>query len=82
MSTATALKFQNDAKQMAVKRLQERKKSLLVLILRHLADSDYIETYRKLETEAGLNLSQVTRLTRCMTSRALRQLAHAELKKV
>ncbi len=59
MSTATTLKFQNDAKQMAAKRLQERKKGLLVLILRHLADSGYIDTYKKLETEASLSLEQV-----------------------
>ncbi len=59
MSTATALKFQNDAKQMAAKRLQERKKGLLVLILRHLADSGYRDAYKRLETEAGLSLDQV-----------------------
>lgn len=59
MSTATALKFQNDAKQLAAKRLQERKKSLLVLILRHLADFGYKDAYKRLETEAGVSLDQV-----------------------
>lgn len=59
MSTATALKFQNDAKQLAAKRLQERKKGLLVLILRHLADYGYRDAYKRLETEAGLSLDQV-----------------------
>ncbi len=59
MSTATALKFQNDAKQLAAKRLQERKKGLLVLILRHLADFGYKDAYKRLETEAGVSLDQV-----------------------
>ena len=59
MSTATALKFQNDAKQLAARRLQERKKSLMVLILRHLADSGYVDSYKKLEAEAGVSLEQV-----------------------
>ncbi len=59
MSTATALKFQNDAKQLAAKRLQERKKGLLVLILRHLADFGYRDAYKRLEIEAGVSLDQV-----------------------
>lgn len=60
MSTAIATKFQNDARQLATKRLQERKKSVLTLILRHLADSGYIDAYKKLETEASLSLDQVS----------------------
>lgn len=60
MSTATALKFQNDAKQLACKRLQERKKGVMVLILRHLADSGYTDAYKKLETEAKISLDQVS----------------------
>lgn len=59
MSTATASKFQSDAKQLACKRLQERKKGVLVLILRHLADSGYVDAYKKLESEANLSLDQV-----------------------
>ncbi|DBA79175.1 hypothetical protein WJX77_012098 [Trebouxia sp. C0004] len=59
MSTATALVFQNDAKQLVAKRLQERKKGLLVLILRHLADFGYKEAYKRLEAEAGVSLDQV-----------------------
>ncbi|KAL3137848.1 Katanin p60 ATPase-containing subunit A-like 2 [Trebouxia sp. C0009 RCD-2024] len=60
MSTVIATKFQSDAKQLASKRLQERKKSILVLILRHLADSGYIDAYKKLESEAKLSLDQVS----------------------
>ena len=60
MSTATASKFQNAAKQQACKRLQERKKAVLVLILRHLADSGYVDAYTKLENEANLSLDQVS----------------------
>lgn len=61
MSSATALKFREDAKQLALKRLQDRKRSLLVLILRHLADSGYIQACKKLESEANLTLDQVQR---------------------
>ena len=60
MTTASATKFQNAANQMAARRVHERKKGLVVLILRHLADSGYVETYKKLESEAGLSLDQVT----------------------
>lgn len=60
MTTATASKFLNDAKQLACKRLQERRKAVLTLILRHLADSGYVDTYKKLETEANLSLDQVS----------------------
>lgn len=60
MSTAIASKFQIDAKQQACKRLQERKKAVLVLILRHLADSGYVDAYKKLENEANLSLDQVS----------------------
>ena len=60
MSTATAMKFQNDAKQLATKLLQERKKAVLVLTLRHLVDLNYFEAYKKLEAEAGLSLDQVS----------------------
>ena len=60
MATGTASKFQNDAKQLACKRLQERRKALLVLVLRHLADSGYTDAYKKLEIEANLSLDQVS----------------------
>lgn len=59
MSSVTAFKFREDAKQLAAKRMQERKRSLLVLILRHLADSGYTQACNKLETEAHLTLEQV-----------------------
>ena len=59
MSSATVLKFREDARQLAAKRLQERKRSLLVLILRHLADSGYVQSSQKLESEANLKLDQV-----------------------
>lgn len=67
MTTATASKFQNDAKQLACKRLQERRKALLILILRHLADSGYIDAYKKLETEANLSLDQVSNCVSAMS---------------
>lgn len=59
MSSATALKFRDDAKQLAAKRLRDRKRSLLVLILRHLADSGYVQACKQLESEANLTLDQV-----------------------
>lgn len=75
MSTATALKFQNEAKQLASKLLQERKKAILVLILRHLADSGYTDAYKKLEGEASLSLGQASsQVTLVCASLKLRQL--------
>lgn len=59
MSSATMLRFREDARQLVAKRLQDRKRSLLVLILRHLADSGYVQTCQKLESEANLKLDQV-----------------------
>ena len=66
MSTATATKFQNDAKQLASKRLQERKKAVIVLILRHLADSGYTDAYKQLENEASVSLDQVSNAVTAM----------------
>ena len=71
MSTATALRFQNDAKQLANKLLQARKKALLVLTLRHLADSGYTDAYKKLEAESGLSLEEVNMSALHVLSEAL-----------
>lgn len=59
MSSATALKFREDAKQLASKRLQDRKRNVLVLIMRHLADAGYVQACQKLQSEANLHLDQV-----------------------
>ena len=59
MSSATALKFREDAKQLASKRLQDRKRNVLVLIMRHLADAGYLQACQKLQSEANLSLDQV-----------------------
>lgn len=60
------MKFQNDAKQLATKLMQERKKAVMVLIMRHLVDCNYVEAYKKLETEAGLSLDQVSNQLPCV----------------
>ncbi len=40
------------------RRAQERRRSTLVLILRHLCDGGYIESYERLAREANLDLSK------------------------
>lgn len=43
---------------MQEKREAERRRALLVLILRHLADHGYIEAAERLSTEANVSLSK------------------------
>ncbi|GIL78028.1 hypothetical protein Vretimale_7368 [Volvox reticuliferus] len=59
MSELAALKALSKAKESEEKRLQERRRNVLVLILRHLADHGYTDTYEKLCSESNLNLQKV-----------------------
>ncbi|GLC47507.1 Katanin p60 ATPase-containing subunit A-like 2 [Pleodorina starrii] len=59
MSELAALKAISKAKESEEKRLQERRRNVLVLILRHLADHGYADTYEKLCTESNLSLQKV-----------------------
>jgi len=44
----------SQAKDNEEKKMQERKKALLVLICRHLCDYGYIESAERLQTEGGV----------------------------
>ncbi|GFR44569.1 hypothetical protein Agub_g5842, partial [Astrephomene gubernaculifera] len=59
MSELAALKSLSKARESEEKRLQERRRNVLVLILRHLADHGYVDTYEKLCTETNLSLQKV-----------------------
>jgi katanin p60 ATPase-containing subunit A1 len=61
MSTdVLGVRSSSKAREAEEKRLQERRRSTLVLILRHLCDSGYIEAYERLSKEANLDLSKVS----------------------
>jgi katanin p60 ATPase-containing subunit A1 len=59
MSELAALKSLSKAKEGEEKRLQERRRNVLVLMLRHLADHGYADTYERLCAESNLNLQKV-----------------------
>lgn len=63
MADALLLKVAARAREGAEKREQERRRSALVLILRHLCDFGYVETYERLCTESNLSLSKVIKVT-------------------
>ncbi|KAG2495460.1 hypothetical protein HYH03_006405 [Edaphochlamys debaryana] len=59
MSELAALKALSKAKDSEEKRLQERRRNVLVLIMRHLVDHGYVETYERLCTETNLSLQKI-----------------------
>eukprot|EP00195_Chlamydomonas_chlamydogama_P007559 CAMPEP_0202907358 /NCGR_PEP_ID=MMETSP1392-20130828/42210_1 /ASSEMBLY_ACC=CAM_ASM_000868 /TAXON_ID=225041 /ORGANISM="Chlamydomonas chlamydogama, Strain SAG 11-48b" /LENGTH=97 /DNA_ID=CAMNT_0049596195 /DNA_START=126 /DNA_END=416 /DNA_ORIENTATION=- len=59
MSDLQALKALSKARESEEKRLAERRRNALVLIMRHLVDSGYIDAYEKLSTECNLSLNKV-----------------------
>ncbi|KAG2428803.1 hypothetical protein HXX76_011503 [Chlamydomonas incerta] len=59
MSELAALKALSKAKESEEKRIQERRRNIIVLILRHLADHGYSDTYERLCTESNLTLQKV-----------------------
>ncbi|GAX76581.1 hypothetical protein CEUSTIGMA_g4027.t1 [Chlamydomonas eustigma] len=58
MSDLQALKYVARAREAEEKRLSERRRHVLVLILRHLVDFGYIESYEKLSSESNLSLQK------------------------
>jgi katanin p60 ATPase-containing subunit A1 len=60
-----AARSQSKAREAEERRAQERRRSTLVLVLRHLCDSGYIESYERLAREANLDLSKARSLRRC-----------------
>ena len=63
MAELAALKALSKAKETEEKRLQERRRNVLVLILRHLADHGYADTYERLCSESNLSLQKASRLS-------------------
>jgi katanin p60 ATPase-containing subunit A1 len=61
MSELAALKVASKARESEEKRLAERRRNVLVLIMRHLADFGYLDTYEKLSCECNMSLSKVRR---------------------
>lgn len=59
MSDLSALKALSKAREGEEKRLAERRRAILVLMLRHLADHGYSETYERLCGESNLSLGKV-----------------------
>eukprot|EP00297_Palpitomonas_bilix_P007418 CAMPEP_0113872058 /NCGR_PEP_ID=MMETSP0780_2-20120614/2990_1 /TAXON_ID=652834 /ORGANISM="Palpitomonas bilix" /LENGTH=485 /DNA_ID=CAMNT_0000857523 /DNA_START=77 /DNA_END=1534 /DNA_ORIENTATION=+ /assembly_acc=CAM_ASM_000599 len=50
------MKAENEARQREEKKVQDRKRNLLVLVSRYLADSGYFESSDKVQSEAGVSL--------------------------
>ncbi|MEW5316021.1 MAG: hypothetical protein WDW38_007413 [Sanguina aurantia] len=59
MSDLSALKALSKAREGEEKRLADRRRAILVLMLRHLADHGYSETYERLSVESNLSLGRV-----------------------
>eukprot|EP00164_Ancoracysta_twista_P006181 GFYU01008562.1.p1 GENE.GFYU01008562.1~~GFYU01008562.1.p1 ORF type:complete len:534 (-),score=142.55 GFYU01008562.1:660-2261(-) len=54
----TGLKAKSEARDAEEKRVAERKKNTMVLVLRHLFDYGYLESVERLEGESGVSLSK------------------------
>lgn len=59
MATLSAVKAASRARDAEEKRHAERRRNLLVLVLRHLADSGYTESYQRLSLESNVALDRV-----------------------
>jgi hypothetical protein len=57
-----AIRSQSRAREAEERRAQERRRSTLVLVLRHLCDSGYIESYERLAKEANIDLTKAREL--------------------
>ncbi|KAL7693553.1 putative AAA+ ATPase domain, ATPase, AAA-type, core, katanin p60 ATPase-containing subunit A-like 2 [Plasmopara halstedii] len=58
MSTLMHLKAQNESRLAEEKRMIDRRRSLLVMILQHCTENGYLQTAEKLQQEAGVALSK------------------------
>ena len=61
MSDITAIKHLSRSRETEEKKLAERRRAVLVLILRHLIDYGYVDAYERLSTECNVSLSKVMR---------------------
>lgn len=59
----------SQARQAEERRLAERRRNTLVLIMRHLVDAGYVESYERLSAECNVSL-QKARATRARTNSA------------
>ena len=59
MTSLSAIKAQNKALQATERRNAQRKRDLVILILRHLCEQGYLDTYERLCRETNLNLNKV-----------------------
>ena len=60
MSTSlSALRAQTKARDIEEKRIQDRRKALLVLILRHLCDNGYLNSIDAVQAESGVSLKHM-----------------------
>lgn len=58
-SSVSSTRAESKAREAEEKKQHERQKALLVLILRHLADSGYVDSVAKLQQECGLSLERL-----------------------
>ncbi len=56
----SAIRAQSRAREAQEKRIAERRKAALVLVLRFLVDSGYTDSYERLSTESNVSLNKVT----------------------
>ncbi|KAG1658974.1 hypothetical protein FOA52_008295 [Chlamydomonas sp. UWO 241] len=59
MADLDRLKVASRAREGEEKRQAERRRAVLVLILRHLADSGYVDAYERLSSESNVHLNKV-----------------------
>ena len=59
MGDLLALKAASKAKEVSDRTEQERRRNSLVIVLRHLLDNGYVESYERLLSEANLSLTKV-----------------------
>jgi hypothetical protein len=59
MGDLVAIKAASKAKEISDRAEQERRRNTLVVVLRHLLDNGYVESYERLLSEANLSLAKV-----------------------
>jgi len=59
MATLSAVKAQSRAREYEERKHAERRRNVLVLMLRHLADAGYVDSFERLCAEANLSLDRV-----------------------
>ena len=60
-----ALRAISKAKESEEKRIAERRRNVMVLIMRHLVDEGYLDSYERLSKECALSLNKVCAVGNC-----------------